>query len=390
MHSLALLSALAGLATAASPLSQRMLDGIMSRKQGIVSSGQATSTLESGILSIALEATMAHYPDTRSHLGDYLSKVLDTTAADLLNATADAVKPLDRLSVATAISDAGRYISLPPNASAALKPLTESLVLQKRNPDGGFWYYVYPQWSYLDGMFSLLPFMADDKPQNYTDMALQVSLVADHCYHAESGLYVHGYDWSKTAVWADKTTGASPYVWGRSLGWFLSGLVQTWERMDCGKHHNDEDEKEDAAAAGKGDLCGQMQHIFSKAAAHLVTFADTKTGAWWQLPTFPGREGNFLESSSTALFIFSLLKAQRIGMFESAATRHAALRAYGYTKCNFVTKDADGVLGYNKTVIVNSLNSTASYEYYTSRPIVPNGLLGEAAFVLASVEVERL
>lgn len=389
MRSISLLAALAGVTTGASvaqtPPSQRMLDGIMSRKQGIVSSGQATSTLESGILSIALEATIAQYPSTRPQLADYLSRVLDTTAADLLNATADALKPLDRLSVATAISDAASYISLPPTASSALRPLTESLPLQKRNPDGGFWYYVYPEWSYLDGMFSLLPFMAGDPPQNYTDMALQVSLVADRCYQPASGLYVHGYDWSKTAVWANKTTGASPYVWGRSLGWFLSGLVQTWERMECAKkqEHGDRSKTKDA-------LCSDMQHIFSNAAAKLVTFADRKTGAWWQLPTFPGREGNFLESSSTALFIFSLLKAQRIGMFESAVAKHAALRAYGYAKCKFVTKDAEGVLGYNQTVVVNSLNSTASYEYYTSRPIVPNGLLGEAAFVLASLEVERL
>ena len=44
----------------------------------------------------------------------------------------------------------------------------------------------------------------------------------------------------------------------------------------------------------------------------LVEYADKETGAWWQLPMFPGRAGNYLESSSTVLFIFSILKALRL------------------------------------------------------------------------------
>lgn len=360
-----------------------MLDGIISRKQGIISSGAATSTLESGILAIAIEATIAQYPKTKAKLSPYLEQVLNTAAADLRDATLNAKKPLDRFSVATAIQDAATT-QLFPNSSTtdeAYAAILASLSLQTRNPDGGLWYYVYPEWSYLDGVFSLLPFMAGLPEANYTDMALQVSLLADHCYHSESGLYVHGYDWSKTAVWADKATGASPYVWGRSLAWFLSGLVQTWERMDCKQPHNSE---------GKESVCEQIRCITENTAKNLIKFADSKTGAWWQLPTFPGRDGNFLESSSTALFIFALLKGLRTGMFESKEVEEAALRAYGYTKCDFVTRESDGTLGYDKTVVVCSLNSTATYEYYTQRPIVKDGLLGEAAFVLASLEVERM
>lgn len=381
------LAAIAELTSAAStpkiPASQRMLDGIIARKQGIISSGAATSTLESGILAIAIEATIAQYPEIKAKLSSYLEQVLITAAADLGNATLDAKKPLDRFSVATAIDDAAKT-HLFPNSNTtddAYAAVLASLPLQARNPDGGLWYYVYPEWSYLDGVFSLLPFMASVPNANYTDMALQVSLLADHCYHADSGLYVHGYDWSKTAVWADKVTGASPYVWGRSLAWFLSGLVQTWDRMGCHKRHDDEK---------KSSLCEKIRCITEDSAKNLIKFADAKTGAWWQLPTFPGREGNFLESSSTALFIFALLKGLRTGMFHSKEVKDAALRAYGYTKCDFVTRESDGTLGYDKTVVVCSLNSTATYEYYTQRPIVKDGLLGEAAFVLASLEVERL
>lgn len=386
--------------------SLHMIESIMSRGQGVTSSGAATSTLESGILAIALADALVQYPSAPSHgsYAEYLSKVIGAAAKDLTNATADARKPLDRFSVATSIDDASiagvRVAENSPSVAAAVSAINSSLALQTRNPDGGLWYYVYPEWSYLDGVFSLLPFMAAAQPHpNYTDMALQINLLSKHCYDKESGLYFHGYDWSRQAVWANADTGASPFVWGRSLAWFLAGLVQTWEQLDCQKKSSGDDDGE------RHQVCAEMKRIVGGAAPRLVHYADAATGAWWQLPTLGGREGNFLESSSTVLFIFSLLKAQRTGLLAAedakccgegcggngaAAIRQAALRAYEYTKSSFITDTGNGTIGIDKTVSVCSLNSTATYEYYTQRPLVPNGVLGEAGFVLASLEVERL
>ncbi len=403
----AVLSASAGVvvvAAAALPSSLHMLESLMTRNQGVTSSGAVTSTLESGLVAQALAAAVAQYPSAPSHsrYADYLAAVLAAAAPDLRNATRDAAKPLDRFSVHTGIDEARAVAAVGGGAQtndvgAAYDAINASLALQPRNPDGGLWYYVYPEWSYLDGLFSLLPFMAAAAPApNYTDMALQMDLVARHCYDNSSGLYVHGYDWSRKAVWADAATGASPYVWGRSLAWFLAGLVQTWERLDC---HG----IKAGGERGGGALCAAIQRIVGRAAPRLVSYADGATGAWWQLPTLgSSRAGNFLESSSTVLFVFALLKAQRLGLLPAGASccgdgcgdpdgiQTAALRAYGYAKAHFVTDSGNGTIGFDKTVAVCSLNSTATFEYYTSRPLVPNGLLGEAAFVLASLEIERL
>lgn len=388
----------AAAADAALPPSVHMVDSIMSRNQGVTSSGAATSTLESGLLAIALAGAVAQHPESARRAGytDYLAQVVAIAAADLTNATRDAGKPLDRFSVFTGIADAEVYAQSPPggDVGTAHEAINASFALQTRNPDGGLWYYVYPEWSYLDGLFSLLPFMAAAQRPNYTDMALQVSLLVEHCYDDESGLYFHGYDWSRKAVWANRETGASPFVWGRSLAWFLAGLVQTWEAMGC----------QTVGKRGDGDertaLCAEIKRIMGGASQRLITYADAATGAWWQLPTLGSREGNFLESSSTVLFIFALLKAQRTGLLSppeekccgcyGGAIQTAALRAYDYTKSHFVTDTGNGTIGFDKTVSVCSLNSTATFEYYTQRPLVPNGVLGEAAFILASLEVERL
>lgn len=254
-------------------------------------------------------------------------------------------------------------------------------------------------WSYADALhqISLLwTFCAQQPPTNSTNTTS--SSFSDDDDTGGGGLLVHGYDASKTAVWAHPATGGSPYVWGRSLGWYLMGLVNAWEVLLDDSCEDDDD------AAARTELQLTIQSQFTSLVHHLVSYADAATGAWWQLPTFPGRAGNFLESSSTALFAFSILKGLRLGLLPSdeevyhhsnattsrASLTEVALRAY-YTLVNdFVVDYGNGTLGYNGTVTVCSLNSTATYEYYTQRPINFNAPLGEGAFILASLEVERL
>jgi rhamnogalacturonyl hydrolase YesR len=377
---------------AGSPWSLQMLSGIMSRQQGIVSSGKASSTLEVGVLALSMQAAIDYYPDQQVNLTPYLDKSLDIVSTSLLNSTSDSKMPLDRFSIANALNRKQSHTLLSSKESQALQSLDQSFLLQSRNAEGGLWYYAaYPQWSYLDGMFSVLPYMATMKSPNLTDIDLQLSLLYSHDYQKNSGLLVHGYDESKTAPWADPVTGASPFVWGRSLGWYLVGLVQTFEIIcDCDSGNLGRDQK--------SLLCWKIQSIFTELCTSLVHFADPQSGAWWDLTALPGEPGNYLESSSTVLFILSFLKGSRLNIIkakghggtENPPFVEAAKKAFEYTTQNFVIDYGNGTIGFNKTVSVSSLNSTASYDYYTNVPINVNSLLGEAMFVMAALEMERL
>ncbi|PNY26562.1 Unsaturated rhamnogalacturonyl hydrolase YteR [Tolypocladium capitatum] len=389
MHLSTLYAALAAgiICTAArpkTPHSRMMLNSVKIRQQGIISSGGASVFLESGILAQAILDTIAQYPENNARASDeqYLAAVLDEASKPSRNATFLATRPLDRFLLASGIDRASRSgIRVSAATTAASEAIKASLSLQIRNPDGGFWYYVYPNWSYLDGMVSVLPYMAALPQPNETDIDLQISLLQSHCKIANSSLLVHGYDWSRKAAWANSVTGGSPYVWGRSLGWFLAGMVQTYEALNC-------------ANTGYRPICSHIRNSTIQISSALVEYADPTTGAWWQLPAFPGRPGNYLESSSTALFIFSFLKGLRIGLIPAPSKmfKEAAIRAYLYAVHSFVVDlgHGNGTIGYGGTVAVCSLNSTATYEYYTTQPIAPNSLLGEAAFILASLEVEKL
>jgi rhamnogalacturonyl hydrolase YesR len=70
----------------------------------------------------------------------------------------------------------------------------------------------------------------------------------------------------------------------------------------------------------------------------------------------PGREGNYIESSGSAMFVYALLKGSRLEFISGKLAHDATVtgsRAYEYLTTTFVVKEANGVLGYNRTVAVS-------------------------------------
>ncbi|MBL0019524.1 MAG: glycoside hydrolase family 88 protein [Bacteroidetes bacterium] len=62
---------------------------------------------------------------------------------------------------------------------------------------------------------------------------------------------------------------------------------------------------------------------------HLPELQDSATGHWFQLPAYPHVEGNFIESSCTAMFGYGIAGALRLGIVEGDAYRLCVERAYG-------------------------------------------------------------
>ncbi|KAJ7778495.1 Six-hairpin glycosidase-like protein [Mycena metata] len=371
----------------ASNYSTWMALSIISRGQGVLASSNDTSAiLQAGVTQKAFRRLAQQYPHDPSTatIQQYLRKSIASVVVPVSNATHDLTYAMDRLSTGNGLIDL--YDDTKNETYRdAFDALRTSINLNNRNIEGGMWYFVYPQWSYLDGMYSLAPFYAyyttlfdAHNTTALADMIHQLDLLWQHCAMNDTGLLVHGYDDSKTAVWADPVTGASPHVWGRSFGWITMAYVDTLEILP---RHLPE--------------WALLQSRFRRLASALRNAADATTGAWWQLLDQPGRAGNYIESSGSAMFTYALLKGVRLGYLENnaggvSAYTDVATRAYEYIANTFVVNNGNGTLGYNGTVAVCSLNSTASYEYYVGQPINYNSVLGSAAFVLASLEYEDL
>ena len=106
----------------------------------------------------------------------------------------------------------------------------------------------------------------------------------------------------------------------------------------------------------------------------IVRAQDAASGAWWQVMDFPGRPGNFLESSATGLFAHAILRGLRLGYLGTEETktagvhisaeqyRRSAESAYLWLLKNAVSDLGNGTLGYNLTVDVCSINSTTAFD----------------------------
>ncbi|KAL4922068.1 Six-hairpin glycosidase-like protein [Aspergillus aurantiobrunneus] len=366
------------------PYSARMADSIILRGQAIAEQdADPSSLLQAGTFQTALmdliESPSANYVE--HDWASCISRSVDSVVSVVDNAAEDTQFPLDRLSVGRGLlyqyGETGQNIY-----RDSLAALRTSIDLQPRNPFGGLWYYVYPNWSYLDGMFSLLSFYPlytsnfdiGNTTEVNNDLFHQIELLWEHCYDKTTGLLFHGYDATKTASWANPTTGASPIVWDRAFGWFMMGLVDLLE------------------LPLKDSRVAKWRARFIDLANAVLTAVDPDSGCWWQVMSAPGRRGNYIEASGSAMFVYALYKGVRLGILQDAGLQAnytgVATRTYGSLVDRFVVDNRDGTLSYNGTVGVCSLNSTATYEYYVQQPLVYDSVLGSAAFVRASVEHE--
>ena len=387
---------------ATNPLSIRMATSIMSRYEGIyTSTGDSSGPLQAGFVQKTFSLLTAQYPNhtLTSTFSSYITQSADSLLPIFSNTTSALKFSMDRLSSGNA------FIKLYEQTEEekyrhAFDVLKASVDENARNEEGGLWYYVYPNWSYLDGMFSFGPFKTlytltytPNDTGAWEELERQFGLLGKHCVFTGEdgeahGLLVHGYDDSKTAVWANNSLGQSPHVWGRSLGWYVLGLLDTVDVLSGYASATNLSEAQSIKNTFLGEFRDRMEAI--------ALAADSETGAWWQILDQPGRTGNYIESSGSSMFAYALLAGVRKGYLDAdSAYRNASYvdigrRAYGYLRDTFVVDNGNGTLGWNGTVSVCSLNSTASYEYYTSRPILYNSVLGSAAFVAASLEVERL
>lgn len=265
----------------------------------------------------------------------------------------------------------------------ALDTLRNQMLTHPRTSEGGFWHKkIYPHQMWLDGLFMASPFLAEygarfDEPQLFDEVVHQLKLVAKYTYDEKSGLYYHGWDESKVQAWANKETGTSPNFWARSIGWYAAALVDVLPFLP----ENIE---------GREDLLS----IVSGLAEAIKKYQDQESGVWYQVINQGSREGNYLESSASALFVYFLSKAINHGYlckeYEATATK-----GFEGIIQNFIQNEDDGTYTITSCCAVAGLGGDkvyrdGSFEYYISEPVINNDPKSTGAFIFAAIEFEKL
>ncbi len=92
--------------------------------------------------------------------------------------------------------------------------------------------------------------------------------------------------------WADPVTGCSANFWLRAMGWFLVAMVDVLERMDDMLYYE----------------YRAIMSMLKDAVDAMIAFQDAESGMFWQVIDKAGVEGNYLETSGSALFAYAVLK----------------------------------------------------------------------------------
>jgi unsaturated rhamnogalacturonyl hydrolase len=262
----------------------------------------------------------------------------------------------------------------------AIDLMRSQLAHQPRTHSGGFWHkLIYPYQMWLDGLYMACPFYAEhaqtfDDPAGFDDVVHQLCLIEKQARDPNTGLLYHAWDESKQQRWADPVSGCSPHFWGRGVGWYAMALVDVLDYVP------------------EDHVCrSALIAILLRLAEAVAKVQDPSTGLWYQVLDQGAREGNYLESSASCMFVYAIAKAVRKA-YLPADYATVAQRGYRGITTHFITIDDRGQVNLERTCSVAGLGGDpyrdGSYEYYIGEPTVTNDLKGVGAFLLAAVEIE--
>ena len=254
----------------------------------------------------------------------------------------DTMQPATLLFQIYAATGDPKYLNAMTNARAVFDTILQ-------NSAGAFWHkpnYARQQW--LDAIYMSEPFItrygalyADqvkpgDSAACFQTSTTQIKLADAVTFDPQKSLHHHAWNGDEAHDWTlnlpNPTTGSlmgcglctankippvkgtrvSPILWSRSIGWYLAAIVDVLEFLPY--EHPDR---------------AKLEAIVASIAEGLKAYQDPTTGLWFQITDamdgpvpaeggYPGEglaaQPNFAETSASALFVYALAKAQRIGI----------------------------------------------------------------------------
>src|SRR5690606_4484623 len=110
--------------------------------------------------------------------------------------------------------------------------------------------------------------------------------------------------------------------------------------------------------------------------ASIEKFRDPQTGMWYQVTDLGHKEGNYLESTGSIMFIYAWVKGAQQGYLKNSYLEKGE-KAYDQFIKRFVRTDTDGSLSITDCCSVAGLGGDKNYrdgsfEYYLSEPVRDN------------------
>lgn len=263
--------------------------------------------------------------------------------------------------------------------------LTYSQILtHPRTKEGNFWHKkIYPNQVWLDGLYMMQVFYMRYETtfngyKSYADIKKQYKNVHDIMFNPKKGLHYHGYDSSRESFWCDKETGLSKNFWLRACGWHMVSLVDILGYMD-------EQIYEDYAF---------YKALLKETVDGILQYLDKDNNMFYQVIDKGSKEGNYLETSGSAMVAYTILKGVRLRALPERY-QEIGLKIFDGICAKYLT-DKNGDLNLGGICLVaglgpeNNRRRDGTFKYYISEPVVENDAKGVGPFVMAYTEVIRI
>ena len=220
-----------------------------------------------------------------------------------------------------------------------------------RNAHGIFYHSVTIPQLWVDGVFMGQMFLARyaktmGHPEDFAEVVRQIQGLIQLCGRTD-GLFYHGWAEQGKGGWAKQEDNHSAEVWSEGLGWGAVLLADVFDYLP-------EDEP------GREQLMDALRHLCQG----LKGCRDSQTGLWCQVVDKPNEDGNWNETSGSAMFIYLLQTAINKGYIPAAEYQSVVDRAYQGIVRKAV-RNSDG--GYN-LIDCSSIGIKGSYEEYILQP----------------------
>lgn len=314
------------------------------------------ATLEASDYYVAFDWAKPWFKSAQAYATDYPYSAPDKTKMTLDNMNAakmafhiinnsqwgeDAAKTTAKNAIEAIITDLKNY-----NENYVIGDVTNSNVkeatandVQKKMLGGWFHKYNYVDQVWCDGMYmgpALLAQLINYKKANnnvsnddWSLLTKQFSITWEQLRDSKTGLLYHGMtatptitDWSKAT---DATSYHSGAFWGRANAWYMLALVDVLELMPTSN-------------TNYSTLKGYLE----KLAASIASYQNAD-GTWYQVLDQKDNalNGNYEESSCSALFTAAYLKALRLKLLDSNKYETMAKNAYAALVNKFMAYDKD-------------------------------------------------
>ena len=163
-----------------------------------------------------------------------------------------------------------------------------------------------------------------------------------------------------------------PHYWSRALGWYAMALVDSLEYFPVDHPKR-----------------GTIMGIFERLSRALGRYQEKESGLWFQVLDQGFREGNYLETSGSAMFIYALARDCGSNTWSSlqeplrnglTKVWYSGLSRLTIPACIYIPCAMERGSATTATALTN----------ITSARVVSDAQIGVAPFILASLEMERL